>query len=98
MTEKQSKAIDLLTNIIMLEAIRIKAINEEGKDNYDDTEIQNCLIKARECYQGIFEWVSYDIIIDIVNRSLGINSFKFADKRCYSYLYDVIAEDIKAFA
>ena len=98
MTEKQSEALDLLTDIIMYEAIRIKAINEEGKDNYDDTEIQNCLVKARECYQGVFEWISHDNIIDIVNRSLDINSFKFTDKRCYGYLVDVIAEDIKAFA
>ena len=32
MTEKQSKGLDLLTEIIVLEAKRVKALNEEGVD------------------------------------------------------------------
>ena len=82
MTEKQSKAIDLLTEIIMLEAIRVKAINEDGMDleEYDNTKIENCLIKASE-YKGIFDGMTLKILKEIINEALRINNFDFTDNR-----------------
>ena len=98
MTEKQSKAIDLLTNIIMLEAIRVKALNEEGADleEYDNTEIETCLIKASD-YKGVFDGITLKTLKEIIKEALKINNFEFSDNRCYSYLFDVIFEDIKSF-
>lgn len=98
MTEKQDKGLDLLVDIIMLEAFRIKAINEEGADaeTYDDAMLHRRLSETSE-YQGIFDGITYKTLVGIVNHALEINKFTFTDKRCYSYLYDVIAEDIKYF-
>lgn len=98
MTEKQSKGLDLLTEIIVLEAKRVKALNEEGVDleEYDNTEIETRLIKASD-YKGIFDGITLKILKEIINEALKINNFEFSDNRCYSYLFDVIFEDIKSF-
>jgi len=99
MTEKQSKGLDLLTEIIVLEAKRVKALNEEGADfeEYDNTEIEKSLDKASE-YKGIFDEITPKIVSDIIKRALDINFFTFNDKRCMRYLKDVILEDLRYFS
>ena len=99
MTEKQSKGLDLLTEIIVLEAKRVKALNEEGADleEYDNTEIEKRLDKASE-YKGIFDGITPKIVSDIIKRALDINFFTFNDKRCMGYLKDVILEDLRYFS
>lgn len=98
MTEKQSKGLDLLTEIIVLEAKRVKALNEEGADleEYDNTEIEKRLDKASE-YKGIFDGITQKIVSDIIQRALDINFFTFNDKRSMGYLKDVILEDLRYF-
>lgn len=99
MTEKQSKGLDLLTEIIVLEAKRTKALNEEGADleEYDNTEIEKRLEKASE-YKGIFDGITPKIVSDIIQRALDINFFTFNDKRSMGYLKDVILEDLRYFS
>lgn len=99
MTEKQSNGLDLLTEIIVLEAKRVKALNEEGADleEYDNTEIEKRLDKASE-YKGIFDGITPKIVSDIIKRALDINFFTFNDKRCMGYLIDVVLEDLRYFS
>ena len=99
MTEKQTKGLDLLTEIIVLEAERVKALNEEGADleEYDKTEIEKRLDTASE-YKGIFEGITPQIVSDIIKISLDINHFEFTDKRCMGYLKDVILDDLRYFS
>lgn len=98
MTEKQDKGLDLLVEIIVLEAYRCKAINEEGADaeSYDCSEIEKRLSQA-ENYKGIFNGMSLETLKYTVQKALEVNNFKFSDRRCYSYLYDVISDDLKYF-
>ena len=98
MTEKQDKGLDLLVEIIVLEAYRCKAINEEGADaeSYDCSEIEKRLSLA-ENYKGIFKGMSLETLEYTIQKSLEVNNFKFTDRRCYSYLYDVISDDLKYF-
>lgn len=96
MTEKQNKALDLLTEIIVDEANRIKAVNESDEAEYDDPTIQARLIKAQD-YAGVFDGMSNSLLMDIITESLRLNGITFRDKRCRKYLDDVIREDIKNF-
>lgn len=96
MTEEQNKALDLLTEIIVDEADRIKAVNESDEAEYDDSVIQAKLIKAQD-YAGVFDGISNSLLMDIITESLRLNGITFRDKRCRKYLDDVIREDIKNF-
>lgn len=96
MTEKQNKALDLLTEIIVDEADRIKAVNERDETEYGDSVIQAKLIKAQD-YAGVFDGMSDSVLMDIITESLRLNGIAFRDKRCREHLDDVIREDIKNF-
>lgn len=96
MTEKQNKALNLLTEIIVDEADRIKAVNESDGAEYDDSAIQAKLIKAQD-YAGVFDGMSVSVLMDIITESLRLNGISFRDKRCQEHLDDVIREDIKNF-
>lgn len=66
MTEKQNKALDLLTEIIVDEADRIKAVNERDETGYyDDSAIQTKLTKAQD-YAGVFDGMSNSVLMDII--------------------------------
>lgn len=88
--------MDLLTEIIVDEADRIKAVNESDEAEYDDSVIQAKLIKAQD-YAGVFDGISNSLLMDIITESLRLNGITFRDKRCRKYLDDVIREDIKSF-
>lgn len=98
MTKIQSDALDLFTELVVCEADRIKMINENGiePDNYDTNEIDKRKLKAADC-SGVFDGMGTSLMIDIINKSLEINNFKFDDKRNYNRLYDVIADDMQYF-
>lgn len=93
---RKNEALDLLTEIIVDEADRIKVLNESEATEYDDSGIQAKLIKAQD-YAGVFSGISNTLLMDIIAESLKVNGITFQDRRCYEYLDDVIREDIKNF-
>ena len=98
MTEYQLKALNVLNNLIVEEYKRVKAINELGIeiDEFDETSIENCIFNAMN-YKNAFNNVSIEFIKNFIKCTLIFYSLKFNDIRCYSYLEDVILDEMKYF-
>lgn len=93
-------SIELLKKITVLEAQRIKAINEDGADVLEYDEKHEAEISAFCVVSFYLERPSFYDFRDFpkfLKSVLEENSIFFNDRRCFSYLFDVMGERLNEF-
>lgn len=88
----KTKTQDIFNQAILKSAQLVKMINEDGYDSEDkevekiNNEISNLEIKLLDLPHDFGEYDLDKYIKDVVGKNY------FFDKRCWSYLYDIVYE------